>query len=540
MTRRPTASPFDHALRVFHILAFAAVIAGLFLLCHRLGWNGSTWDERADYRISRDFVRQGSVLENKADPSQSRLPHMIGAISLATFGETTRAFKIPFVLAGVVCGLLLFAFVRARDGSLTALYAFALFLTNPWALASSRTAATAGDILVVLTTFVFLWLAIRMYEKADARGPGIGATAGLALATGVAIGAKLTSAVLLPAGLLLLLVVYGRRSPLHVVLYAVVAVVVTIALHPLLVTHTESLFGAAFGAFAKTPALFEHLGESPAVDLGRSFLGDPPIELEPTPKFHYVLALLVSKLTLPLLLFVVAGIGFGFVDAWRERRLDARFWGPLSFVVAPCVVLVWKYKQNGNYYLPLLLPAMTLAAIALARGLHASRAWCRASVAAAWLAIVGYQVHLDVGLAPDYLQAGRRLGPTMQGKMAGPAINHCQGTPILIDTLNRLRASGESFEVVGVLETCLPVMQLDVAHGPIAPDGYRFVRYNARLPPRGPHVFVVHKVIRIDEYGMPVFADRLRWLQRATLGCTYLNANRPMDRFEIYKCPDRG
>jgi 4-amino-4-deoxy-L-arabinose transferase-like glycosyltransferase len=541
-----TGNHVSLAARCADLLALAAVLAGVFLLFHRLDWNGSTWDERVDFNISRHFVQQGSILIDKSDPSQARLPHIVGALSLAAFGESLWAFKFPFALAGLVAGALLFAFVAVRHGNTTALYCLAFLLTNPWWLGSSRTAATAGDVLVVVTTFAFLWGAIVVFRGSEDPRRRLAGTAGFGLLTGISIGAKLTSAVLLPAGFALVAV--ARRSLLHLVVFTLLALLATVALHPLLVTHTQSTLGATTQAFRGTAAVTEDAGDdtapapalAPAVDAGAAPVLLGPGWIEATPKVRYLSWLLVGKLTLPFLLVVAAGIVLGLYEAWRVRRLDPGFWGALAMVLVPCVVLIWKYKQNANYYLPLLLPAVTLAAIPLARGLRSPFAWRRVAVAFGWLAIVGWQLWIDTNLAPDYLQAGRRLGPEAQGQMSGPATNHCQGTPVMIETLNRLRQSGEPFEAVGVFETCLAVILHDAALGPVAPDGYRFVRLGQAARPSDAYIFVVHEVIAAHQYGLPAHATRLRWLEQAKLGCTWVNADAPDDRFRIYSCPERG
>ena len=503
-------APAARLLRFLHALALAAVVVGVGLLFHDLDANGSTADERSDFRIARDFVAQGTIFENKEDPSQSRLPHIVAALSMAAFGETLWAFKLPFALATLLAGALLFAFVRRRHGALTALYCLAFFFTNPWVLGSGRTAATAGDMLLVVTSFAFLWAAIRVFGERGVRPPSLAATAWFGLTAGLAVGAKLISLVLLPAGLALVAV--RRRSFAHVVAFGLVAAITSVALHPLLVTHTRPTLGATFKAFGTTPFAMEGLGnvalpETPAAttgsDVARRVVPFEPVEVEDTPKLRYLAYLLVGKLTLPFLAVLGLGVALGLGAAWRDRRLDPAFWGALAFVTAPCVVLIWKYKQNAGYYLPLLIPAVTLAALALDRGLRSPKPWRRTVVAAGWLAIVGYQLWLDVGLAPDYLQAGRRLGIEAQGKMAGPATNHCQGTPVLIDRLNQLRARGEAFDVARVFDACMKVMLHDEAHGPAQRQGYRFGRYSPGMRPAGEHVFVVHDVLFVNAYGTP-------------------------------------
>lgn len=529
--------PARALLRLFHGLALLAVVAGTFLLFDDLDRNGSTWDERVDFRIARNFVLQRSLTKEVSDPSQSRLPHILAALSIAQFGTSLWAFKLPSALAGLFAGLLLFAFLALRHGAIVGLYALAFFLTNPWVLGSSRTGATAGDILVVVTTFAFLWAAIRVFEAGEETRHPLGRTACLGLLTGISIGAKLTSVVLFPAGLALVAVM--RRSVLHAVVFSVLALLTTVALHPLLVTHTDSTLNATMQAFGRSPIALEGAYSGPAAATAPIIVDVEPVEVENTPKLRYLYFLLVGKLTLPFVLLVGLGVVLGLATAWRTRRIDPAFFGALAFVLAPCVVLIWKYKQNASYFLPLLIPAITLAAIPLARGLRSAVPWHRLCVAAVWLAIVGYQLRIDVDLAPDYLQAGRRLGPAAQGQMAGPATNHCQGSPILFDRLNQLRRGGYDFDVFYVFEPCIPLILDDSVHGPVPLEGYRFRRYAQGFLPRSEHLLAVHEVIHLHRYGLPQHANNLRALQRATADCTWLNADAPHERFKLYRCPER-
>lgn len=524
-------------LRLCHALALVAVLAGTFLLFDDLDRNGSTWDERVDFRISRNIAKQRSLLIERSDPSQSRLPHVVGAVSIATLGTSLWSFKFPFAVAGLLTGLMLFAFLAKRRGAMVGLYALAFYMTNPWMLASSRSAATAGDILVVGTTFAFLWAAIRVYGEGDAPRRLLGRTAGFGLLTGVAIGAKLTSIALFPAGLIL--VAFVRRSLVHMLVYLALAAVTAIALHPLLLTQTENTLGATIRAFGMSPIALEGAYDAPAIAAAPVSIGIEPIEVENTPKLRYLYTLLVAKLTLPFLVLVGIGIALGLVTAVKTRRLDPAFFGALAFVLAPCAVLIWKYTQNANYYLPLLVPAITIAIIPLAHGLRSSAPWGRSAAAGVWLAIVGYQLTLSVELAPDYLQAGRRLGPAAQGEMAGPAVNHCQGGPILFDNLNRLKREGMRFDTFYVFETCMPLLLDDSVYGPVRLDGYRFRAYEPGAAPKHPHILAVHEVVYIHQYGMPRYLHLMRSLKRATKDCRLLNPESPHARYRIYRCPAR-
>lgn len=531
-------------VRLADVFVVVAIGAGVYLLFAQLAWNGSTWDERVDFNIAADFVRNGSFLSNRADPTQSRLPHLVGAAALALLGENLWAFKLPFAAAGLLAGLLLWRFVAARHGRAAATAVLAFCLTNPWLLGSARSAATAGDVLVVLTTFAFFAVAVRLFERRSEPAPSLRAAALLGVVAGLAVGAKLTSGVLLPAGFVLVAAL--QRSLRHLAVYAVLAGLIGLATNPLLLVQPESFAGAlrrASGSLAIDPALLA----PPAGAVAGTAAGAPaaaarpPVSLEPPPKLRYLEALLVGKLTLPFLGFVALGIAVGLAAAWRTRRFDPAFWGALVLVLATCAVPIWKDKQNANYFLPLLLPAATLAAVGLGAARRSAQPLCRAAVALAWVAVPAFQLWLCAGLAPDYLQAGRRLGPQAQGLMAGPAVNHCQGGPLLIARLNELRRregfDGEALARVRVFETCIAVLLHDVRVGPVAPAGYSFVDHRHVVASREPYLLVVHDVIRHYHWGSPQHAVRNRHLDRLVRSCEVVPGRAGNERWEIYHCP---
>ena len=534
------------AVRLVDLLVWCVVLAGVFLLFHRLAWNGSTWDERIDYSIAQDIARHGNVLTNVFDPTQSRLPHMVGALALALFGDGLWAFKLPFAFIGLLGGALLYAFVARRRDRVTASYCLAFYLTNPWVLASSRSAATAGDILVVVTTFAFFWAAVRFVESHGPDARRLRHTMALGLLAGVSVGAKLTSAVLIPFGLAI--VVATRMSLRHAVVFVAGSALFAVATHPLLMTESSLLVGSIHRALGPSPSApdanrkvvrpmasstspFDKLAGKAPVYSGDVFL----VSLERPPKLRYLWAVLAGKLTVPFLFVVLLGGAMGARASYVSRKFDPAFCGALLFVLATCG-FIWKNKQNPNYFLPLLLPAITIAALPLATVLQSPKPWRRAAGSCAWLTLLVYQLWLCAALSPDYLQAGRRMGPSVQGLMAGPAVNHCQGTPLLIDRLNALRHTA-SFGTAYVLEACMPVIVRDATLGPVQPVGYSFVKYNPIARPPEAHLVVVHETLHYDAFATTDHTLRMRRLQRATRGCVLANANAANARFKVFRCP---
>lgn len=523
-------------------LLWSVVLVGVVLFFHDLDRNGSTWDEIFDYAIARHMARGGSVFTNLVDQTQTRLPHIVGAASLRWVSESTWGFKFPFVFVGLLGGALAYSFVRHRFGSMAALCALAYYVTNPWILASSRWAATAGDILVVTTTFGFFYAAVRLMEKEGARRRAHVGTFLLAASTGLAVGAKLTNLPLVVAGAFLVGMV--QRTFVHVALFLAVSVAMSVAANPIFLMYDRTLaddFMVAISATTPVPVEAANPVDSePMVDpreasAPATAASIVPIGLEATPKLRYVWTLLTAKLTLPFLLLVGCGLVLGVRDALARRKFDPVYWLAVAFVLAPCGVLLWKHKQNANYFLPVVVPAITLAVRPLAAALTSRRAAVRAVAVTGWIGVVLYQLWLSVGLAPDYLQAGRRLGPQTQAMMDGPAVNHCQGTPMLLERLNELRES-EEFDKVYVFETCWVVVRHDIWYGSTAPEGYEVVEYDRAAPPERPFYFVVHDVIRYFRYGTRTHARKNRRLARRTVDCELVAQASPNRLFDIYRC----
>ncbi len=524
------------AARMLDLLALVAACVGVFLLFHDLAWGGSTQDELTDFRISRDFVLHGSVLTNTTDPSQGRLPHMLGAASLWLFGESVWSFKLPFAASVLVCGALLFGFVARRHGPAIALYSVAFFLTNPWAIGSGRSAATAGDALVMPTSFAYLWLAIRVWETRFTGLRSVLDAIGLGLLTGLSVGAKLTNVVLFPAGFLVL--VLARRSFAHLVAFAAFASLAAVASHPLLATATDDLVAEVRRIVDRDPLPSEPTRRAVVLEMPTD-LRALPVSLAPPPKLRYLGYVLVGKLTAPFLFVLACGVVLGVGAALRARRFDPAFWLPLAFVVAPCAIVCVNVKQNVNYFLPLLLPAITLAAVALAYCFRQRHSLGRILGSLGWLAIVLYQIWLGVHLSPDFIQAGRRLGPEAQSKMDGPAVNQCQGAPQLIERLNQLHRGGHPFDTAWVFGRCFPNVSHDATYGPIRPQGYNFMRDDPTVVFGRPHVLVVSETNQYEQYGMPEHLKLVRSIEMAIAGCDLVNVDAPEDRFKIYRCQRR-
>ncbi len=522
--------------RALDLLALAAGCVGVYLLFHNLAWGGSTQDEYNDFKIAHDFVLHGSILTNDSDPSQGRLPHMLGAASLSLFGESLWSFKLPFALSVLVGGALLFGFVARRYGPTIALYAAAFYLTNPWAIGSGRSAATAGDALVMPTTFAFLWLAIRVWEARSRGSRAVLDAVGLGLMAGLSVGAKLTNFVLFPAGFLV--VALARRSFTQLVAFAAFASLAAVASHPLLATKTNHLVDQMRRIVDKAPPTSDPRKSAVVLEMP-AHLHALPVSLGPPPKLRYLGYVLAGKLTAPFLFVLACGVVLGVRAALRSRRFDPAFWLPLAFVVAPCALVFVDVKQNVNYFLPLLLPVVTIAALALAYCFRVRHPLGRVVGSLGWLGIVLYQIWLGTNLSPDFIQAGRRLGPEAQGKMDGPAVNQCQGTPRLIERLNQLHRSGHAFDTVWVFVACFGNVRHDAAYGPIRPQGYTLQNFFPMGIYTLPHVLVASETIHYDNYGLPEHLNLVRSLEKATAGCDLVNADYPEDRFKIYDCPRR-
>lgn len=510
---------------------FASI--GVVLFFYDLSWIGSTWDELVDYSIASDFVHNGNFIQNTLDPSQGRLNHIIGALAMKLAGGSLLAFKLPFVGIGILGGLLLFLYVKSHYSFGAAIFILAYYFTNPYVLGSARSAATAGDILVSVLSFVGLLTAVA-WIKNPLRLPSL---IFFSICVGLGIGAKLSQVVWVPVGAMVILWYshYGLsrlqvrqvgqvnqvrwyKLGKELIIYLVVLGIVAFLSHPLFFKGIEFNF----------KVLRDVSQWSNTYVLGQYQSGAT---------LAYVPALFVSKFTVGFMIMVMTGLWLGLVRWVRSGEKDLSFIGAVLLL---CVTLVFAFKkgQSIHYYTPAIFPMMFLCCEVLRKYMESPRLRDQVGISIVFLGLIGYQIYLSLGLTPDFLQAGRNWGPRFQGEFSGPAVNHCQGGPYAIQALNEFTKKNDVRSVY-LLDHCQPVLDHEVAHGPIKPENYKIIQYpnNRNSMSLRPYFLMIHNVYYFYRISPEYYEQQQAKRSEATRNCNKMKDSfTKKSLYEIYYC----
>jgi hypothetical protein len=505
------------------LLGLLFVGLGIFLLFDRLDWNGFTWDELADYQIAWDVAQSGNVFDNELDPSQGRLSHLWGALFLRALGPALYSFKLAFALVGLAGGVLLFHLLRQRFSTGTAILLAGFYGCCPYVLGASRSGATAGDITVAVLWLAFIGSVVVWWERRAFWPSGLLC----AVVTGLAIGAKWSSAVLL------IVPIFGlcyhtrpwNRARISSVGrgylgYLAVTAMVALVANPLFLLGPEWILDAWAEA-----RIFD--------DRPHAFFG----VWSTGPPWYYVPALLASKLTVPFLVFFVVALGLELSRVWARRRIE-----PLLLASLLCLGLgigefALKPFQNAHYYVTAIGPTMLIAG-ALLDDLRArpEERW-RVLGLTSFAAVLACAAVLSWRLAPDYLQAGREFGPRFQGEFAGPAVNHCQGGPLAIQAVNALQVSRPRLSAYLFEDDCLGVINFDHTFGPWNAQ-LEIRSYDLEHPPTRPHVLLISRLYQVYSASPDEAAPKRTRIARATQGCTAVPYD--SDAYTIFLCDREG
>lgn len=517
-----TATAMDRSVveRFLLVASGAAVLVGCFLAFHDLALTGMTWDEWLDFGIARDYLENQSFLTNRGDPSQARLSHLVGFASFWLLGKTSYfAFKLPFVLVGLLSGLGLWLFLRKTVRPVVAAVVTGLYFTSPYVLSAMRAGGTAGDALVLALTVAFI-ITLTTWVKTNRFWP-YGLLCGVAC--GCAIGAKWTSACLLPIVPLVwfLHLRQQRRSLFDPGLWTGFLAQQWVAILCAVLTSPTLALGYDF-----LKAALEHsiqFEASHLMQFGQFRAGAP---------FYYIPAVLLSKVSpvqLALFCYELGVIAIAVVSRRRKVSLLATAC-VASFV--PMIPLATKGFQNAQYYL-VFVPGITiLSAITLNRWLGSPSSALRRT--ALWLMPTALlaQLLLSLWLSPDYLLAGRQFGRLFYGQFAGPATNHCQGLPFALREFNTQVARGGPTTAY-VLHSCDRVMDHDREFGPIAPSGL-VVPYPAGRPGQE-HFVIIPTIYEYDASGEREHSAFMNRRSQVVEGCLAVGNGHP--DFELWRCP---
>jgi hypothetical protein len=207
-----TTPVFANVIRLLRdprVQFLAVLTLYLALLLPTLTRQGISWDEQVDLDIARVYFGQpwGWLLGSDLDPSQTRLPMMIGALVFAALGRddliTARAVSAA---AGLVTLLGVYYFCIRRLNHRVGIVATLILASSPFFLSFARVAFTETDIYVACA---IVWLIVGAAWAQDR--PTVGRAAVVGLLLGLAVSAKFTAAAVTPVIWLAVMCSKGRR-----------------------------------------------------------------------------------------------------------------------------------------------------------------------------------------------------------------------------------------------------------------------------------------------------------------------------------------
>ena len=311
--------------------------------------------------------------------------------------------RLPVVGLSVACALLVFLWSRRRDGDLAGLASLALYAFSPTVLAHARLVTMDAAVTAGAVGALYFW-----WRSARRETPHLGLEAACGLALGVALAAKFSGLLLLPAMALAELLAVGfrrswkRRARAWVVVAAVAAAVVEVAY---LLPHDPLRYVGDLGLLYadRNPDYHYYLA-------GRfSREGFP----------HYFLVAMGLKTTLPGLLAMLGGLALAGRTAIRaassRREGDARISGDDLFLWLPALLwLAVTSATAANWGVRYVLPLYPLLFV-LAGGLVP---WLgRLSRRGGWLLALVLATHASeaVKAHPDYIPYFNQLAGGVAG-----------------------------------------------------------------------------------------------------------------------------
>lgn len=503
-------------------IAVGVTLVGIYLFFRELSLTGLTWDEWMDYQIARDYYFKGTYLTNLDDPSQARLSHLLATSSFKLLGESYLSFKLPFVVTGLLGGLALFMYLRTSVSFVAAAVTAAMYFTCPYVLAASRTGATAGDVLVLVTTLGFIITLHRWIQTNRFWPYGLGT----GLCCGLAIGSKWTGAVLLGCvGLAWLFHLIRQKRGLFVgsvwtgmLAQQWVAVAVAFMACPTLLLGVDFIQQSLAHSLKFTGMAVWQFGEMRAVS-----------------PWYYIPAVLFCKISLIQLTVFVVEIGALILHVSLRKRRMAMQQIICVLALLPMIPLALKGFQNAHYYVAMVPAVMVLSAVAFDRWLRAARGTIRPVVLGLGVLAMVTQLSTAIRLAPDYLMAGRQFGRFYYSQFAGPVVNHCQGLPFAIREVNRLITEEHGPRLVHIPRSCLGVMAHAIEHGPV--KALTPITPYPPTPVRAEHLIVIPSSYDYDNIGAGEAMAFGKWKDSIEEGCHQVGKWHP--DFEIWYCPAR-
>lgn len=489
--------------RLFQFISCALIALGISFAFSHLTTLGLSWDEYLDWRIVDTLARTHDVFANLSDPSQGRFAHLIAACSFACFGFSYAAFKVPFVLIGCVGGGLVFIAFKRRFSFAIALALTAYYFTNPYVLGSMRTAATAGDVLVLVLSLAFVLSLDRWITSRDFWRAGVVC----AVVCGAAVGAKWTNGLCVPLALTAFVLTrreaWGELAK-DALCFLLLAGLTALATNPTFLLGYKFVLGALAHAHGYDHGTRLYLG---------SFVASP--------QWYFVPAVFVAKYGVLFLLVLVVAVSWA---VRYRRRAPTIVWVSLA-TLAFVVPFALKSFQSAYYYIFTVAPCLVLAGWFL----HQSAPWKRGLTAWMFLAATIVQAGQSFAVAPDFLHAGAEYGAVFEGEFWGPAVNHCQGGPALLEKAALVEASAPIY----TLTDCAEILSFDAVHGPLRSRAH-IADYPA-VAPKGPFLLAVHRVYFVG--GDSAAAREQRFSRFGAISNACSEVSEPNQPYRLFRCP---
>lgn len=175
------------------------VICGVFaaLVLPTVDRQGVNWDEQTDLDIASVYVRSngGLVYGSRVDAINTRLPMFTTGLVFRLVGaESLRVARLLSVLIATLTVGAVFVFCALELDKTKGLVAAAIMATSPYFLFFGKLALTEGDVWIA--GGLALVVLLMAHYRAE---PNLGRAAGLGVALGLAISAKVSGLALVPA-----------------------------------------------------------------------------------------------------------------------------------------------------------------------------------------------------------------------------------------------------------------------------------------------------------------------------------------------------
>lgn len=398
--------------RPIAIISLIAVIIGISAISVLSTYRvlSHTYDEPAHLAAGIEFLDRGTFSYEQQHPPLARLavaigPYLLGARAhgkseifdeglailygtgdyVATL-SAARVGVLPFFAALIAVA----SFWAYRDfGASAALVTAVTVATTPPLLAHAGLATTDMPLAAMFLGALFAcrrWLENRTISAASIVG----------IMTGLAVTAKFSALVFLPASFAAITLLYALCSPEHRVHWSVVQVVGSGLCAA--IAGSALVIWLMYGCSSDPVQPFRQLSAGVAEVLAHNAKGHISFfcgQISFTGSWFFFPTALLMKTPLPFLFL----FGFGVLAIFQHHRHDWRYLGPLASAAVIVIVAMISRLNLGSRYI---LPFYPLAAIVAGIGARQllNRSWVGHGVIGVFVA---GQILVSVNTGPDYL-----------------------------------------------------------------------------------------------------------------------------------------